>query len=333
MRKRRWVLWLMIWAVGAGLAQQDGLVTVRRTEVLFGESVEVYITQASEEMGYINLEEALAEMRRIQDALSPDIPGSQTHRINTMAGEAPVEVSPECFHLLQRAVLISKLTEGAFDMTLGVLDSLWRFDGSMRRLPDATSINALTPLVGYRQVVLDAEARTVFLPRKGMRIGLEAILRGYAADRAKELMLARGVPGGMINAGGVVTAWGAKSSGEKWMLGVADPKNTGKVHRWLPLIESSVAMVQTRKRFVRMGDRTYGHVLDPRSGYPVEGIRQVVVLSRTAEFSHALATALCALGPARGIRLVEQLGDTEAIIVDADGLMFWTRGLLPDPGR
>lgn len=323
---------LALYTAGAVVAQVPGRVTVRRTEALFGETVEVFITAGSEEMGYINLEEAFAEIRRVERLISTADPGSEISRINAMAGVRPVQVAPELFNLLRRANLIADLTSGSFDITVAALDTLWRFDGSMRQIPDRNAIAALLPSVGYGQLVLDPGARTVFLPRKDMKISLAAIAKGYAADRAKALMQSKEVPGGMINAGGVISVWGSKASGEKWMLGIADPKTPGKFRKWLPLIESSVGMVQVDKRFVKAGGRTYGEVLDPHTGMPVEGIRQVIVLARTAEFSDALATAICVLGPAEGIRLVEQLGDTEAVIIDSEGLMFWTRGLLLDPG-
>lgn len=309
------------------------MVTVHRSVRLMGTTVQVFITTENEDIGRINLEEAIGEMRRVEQLISSWQPDSETSRINRMAGQAPVPVSRELFHLLQRATLISELTSGAFDITVAAMDTLWRFDGSMRQIPDAAAIGRILPLVGYSKLVLDPEKQTAYLPEKGMKIAFGAIGKGYAADRAKALMQSKNVPGGMINAGGDITVWGTKASGEKWHLGIADPMHPGMVLKWVPLIESSVGMVEVNQRYVEANGRKFGQILDPRTGVPASGTQQVIVFARSAEFSDALATALCVLGPEASIRLVEQLGDTEAVIVDSEGLMFWTSGLLPDPGK
>nr|WP_255444142.1 FAD:protein FMN transferase [Robiginitalea sp. SC105] len=307
--------------------QQESLVTVRRVERLMGTQVTVTVTAENEEIGFIHIEEALAEIRAVEKRISSWDPDSETSAINAQAGIRPVPISRELFSLLSRAVQISELTSGAFDITYAALDTLWRIDGSMAQIPDREDVAAVLPLVGYRQLVLDREAQTAFLPKKGMRISLGGIGRGYAVDRAKDRMLDKQVPGGTINAGGDITAWGTRVTGDKWLLGISDPLNIGQVLKWIPLIESSVSIVRANSQFVRRGETSYGHILDPATGFPVPGIQEVTVLARTAELSDALATALCVLGPERGIRLIEYLGDTEAIIVDSDGIMYWTSGL------
>lgn len=308
--------------------QPPSLVTVRRAEKVLGVAVEVTVTAEDEELGYINIAEALAEIRRIEALLGADNPASEVSRINASAGVAPVTVRPELFKLLKRAVQISELTSGSFDITVGALEAVWRFDGSLKGLPDPKEIAGVLPLVGYRQLQLDPEKGTAFLPLPGMRIDLGGIDKGYAADRAKEVMLAKQVPGGMINIGGQITAWGNKARGEKWLLGVSDPVRVGHIRAWIPLIESSVSMIRPEARYLVYEGVTYGEVLNPANGRPASGIEQVTVLARSAELSQALATALCVLGPQQGIRLIEQLGDTEAIVVDKAGFLYHSSGLL-----
>lgn len=315
-------------AVALTFGQPPSLVTVRRSEKLLGVNVEVTVIAEDEEIGYINIEEALAEIRMVEKRISTADPRSEASLINARAGLAPVPVSRETFNLLQRAVQISELTYGAFDITVGALDSLWRFDGSLTRAPSREALDAVLPRVGYRQLQLDPANLTAFLPVAGMKIDLMGIGRGYAADRAKEVMLARQVPGGMISVGGDLTVWGSKATGEKWLLGISDPVQVGHIRAWIPLIESSVSMVRPENRYLRFNGVTYGEVLDPASGMPVQNIEQVTVLARSAELSQALATALCVLGPDRGIRLVELLGDTEAIVVTTAGTMAWSSGLM-----
>lgn len=310
--------------------QPPSLVTVRRAEKLLGVTVEVTVTAEDEELGYINIAEALAEIRRVEALLWAEDPASEISRINAAAGVAPVVVSGELFKLLKRAVQISELTSGAFDITAGALAAVWRFDGSLKGVPGPKEIARVLPLVGYRQLQLDPEKGTAFLPVAGMKLDMSGIDKGYAADRAKEVMLAKQVPGGLINIGGQLTAWGSKATGDKWLLGVSDPLHAGRIRAWIPLIESSVSMVRPEGRFLQHNGVTYSEVLNPLSGLPVSGIEQVTVLARSAELSQALATALCALGPVRGIRLAEQLGDTEAIVADKAGVLHYTSGLMLD---
>lgn len=307
--------------------QQDPLVTVRRSERLMGVEVTVTVTAENEEIGFIHIEEALSEMRRVAGWVSGRDPESEIHKINTNAGLKPVGVSRELYGLLERSLQISELTSGAFDITYAALDTLWRFDGTMAQIPSSEDVAAVLPFVGYRQLVLDAGNRTAFLPEKGMKINLEAIGRGYAVDRAKDRMLDKQVPGGTIQAGGDLSAWGTRGSGEKWLLGISDPINIGQILRWVPLIESAVSIVRTDAQFVQSGDRIYGYIMDPRTGFPAKGVAQATVLARNAELSSALAHALCVLGPEKGIRMIEYLGDTEAVIVDDAGIMYWTSGL------
>ena len=317
-------------AAALAWGQPPDLVTVRRSENLLGVTVEVTVTAESEELGYINIEEALAEIRAVEKRISTLDPLSEASRINAQAGIGPVAVSRELFKLLQRSVQISELTSGAFDITVGALATIWKFDGSPTRVPARDEIAAVLPKVGYRRLQLDPENQTAFLPEAGMAIDLMGIGRGYAADRAKEAMLYRQVPGGMISVGGDITVWGSKATGEKWLLGITDPVQAGHIRAWIPLIESSVSMVRPENRFIRANGVTYGELLDPASGMPARNIEQVTVLARSAELSHALATALCVLGPERGIGLVEHLGDTEAIVVNTSGAVYWSRGLMLD---
>lgn len=301
--------------------------TVRRTQRLLGSEVTVTVAAENEEIGFIRIEEALSEMRQVAGWVSSRDTESETYAINANAGIRPVSVSRELFSLLERAVQISELTSGAFDITYAALDTLWRFDGTMAQIPDAEDVAVVLPLVGYRHLELDAENRTAYLPEKGMKINLDAIGRGYAVDRAKDRMLDKQVPGGTIQAGGDLSAWGTRGSGEKWLLGISDPINIGQILKWVPLIESSVSIVRTDAQFVQSGDRTYGYIMDPFTGFPAEGVKQATVLARNAELSSALAHALCVLGPEKGIRLIEYLGDTDAVIVDDAGIMYWTSGL------
>ncbi|MBT8183529.1 MAG: FAD:protein FMN transferase [Eudoraea sp.] len=309
-------------------AQQEVKVTVRRTIPIMGSPFEITVVAQNEEIGYINIEEAAAEVVRIEKLISSWDPESETSIINKNAGIQPVKVSTELFKLIERALQISEITYGAFDISYAALDQLWRFDGSMEYLPTSTEIKKAVAKVGYRKIVLNPSQSTVYLKEKGMKIGFGAIGKGYAADKAKELLVSKQVPAGMINASGDITTWGTKATGEKWLIGVDNPTGKGAFFSWLPLIESSVAISGNHRDYVTLNGKRYSHIINPKTGYPVMGLRKVTVLAKSAELCDALSTAVFILGKKLGMALINQLDGTEAVILDEDDKVFRSNGIL-----
>ena len=239
-----------------------------------------------------------------------------------------MKVSVELFKLIERANQISEITDGAFDITFAGLDKIWNFDGSMKYKPTKDEIKQSVSRVGYRKIILNAEDRTVFLQLKGMKIGLGGIAKGYAADKAKELLVGKQVRAGFINASGDLTTWGTKATGEKWLIGIANPLSKDKIFSWLPVLESSVATSESYDKYITFEGKKYSHILDPRSGNPISGINSVSVFSQTAEWSDAIATAIFVLGVDSGMALINQIKGTEAIIVDGNNKMHKSSGIL-----
>ncbi len=312
------------------LAQERKYVTVKRTVKLMGTNFDITVVAANEEIGYINIDEATAEISRIEKMISSWDPLSETSLINKNAGIRPVKVSYELFKLIERSVQISELTDGAFDISFASIDQVWKFDGSMVYEPTAAEIKKSISKVGYRNIVLDEDARTVFLKSKGMKISFGAIGKGYAVDKAKELLVSKQVVAGVINASGDLTTWGTKASGEKWLIGIANPMNKSKIFTWLPILESSVATSRGFDRYVDFKGKKYSHIIDPRTGYPTTGISSVHVFAKSAEFCDALATAIFIMGIDEGLALVNQLPLTEVILVDSENKMHKSNGILFD---
>lgn len=311
-----------------GSAQQKKFVTVQRTVHLMGDSFDISIVADNEEIGYINIEEAVSEIKRIEKIISSWDEESEISQVNKNAGIKPVKVSVELFKLIGRANQISEITNGAFDVTFAGMDNIWKFDGSMKYRPTKDQLRKSLAKVGYRKIVLNEERRTVFLQLKGMKIGLGAIGKGYAADKAKALMVEKQVRGGVINAGGDLTTWGTKATGEKWLIGIANPHGKDKIFSWLPVLESSVATSDSYDKYISFEGKKYSHILDPRTGNPTSGINSVSVFSKTAELSDALATAIFVLGVDSGMALINQLQGTEAIIVHSGNTMHKSSGIL-----
>ncbi|MGB5482530.1 MAG: FAD:protein FMN transferase, partial [Eudoraea sp.] len=219
---------------------------------------------------------------------------------------------------------------GAFDITVAAMEGVWKFDGSMSMFPTPEQISRAVSKVGYKKIILNRVENTVFLKEKGMKIGFGAIGKGYAADKVKELLVSKQVPAGMINASGDIATWGTKATGEKWLIGVDHPRSNGKIFTWLPLIESSVSITGNLDRYVTFNGKKYAHYIDPKSGYPTTGISKVTILAKSAELCDALATAVYVLGKEKGISLINQLGDTEVVIVDSYNQMFKSNGIILD---
>jgi len=308
--------------------QDKKYITVKRTLKLMGSSFEITVVAQNEEIGYINIEEAAAEIKRVEKMISSWDSESETSLINKYAGIKPVKVSFELFKLIERAVQISEITYGAFDISFASLDRIWRFDGSMQYPPTPIEIKKSVSKVGYRKIVLNSAENTIFLKEKNMKIGFGAIGKGYAADKTKELLISKQVPAGMINASGDITTWGTKATGEKWLIGVDNPKGKGNFFSWLPLVESSVAIAGNHDMYVTFNGKKYSHIIDPKTGYPSLGISKVTVLAKSAELCDAMATAVYILGKDKGLALINQLGGTEAIIVDSHNKVYKSNGIM-----
>ncbi len=265
------------------------------------------------------LDTAIAEITRIEKLISSWDANSQTFSINKNAGIKPVKVDTELFSLIERAIQISKLTDGAFDISYASMDKIWKFDGSMKKMPSQETINASVAKVGFQNIVLDKENHTVFLKLKGMKIGFGAIGKGYAADKAKALLISKGVVSGIINASGDMNTWGIQPNGKEWTVAITNPMNKNKVFALFPLTDKAVVTSGNYEKYVNFNGKRYTHIIDPRTGYPSSGIISVTVFAPKAELADALATSVFVMGKKVGLDRINQLPKIECIIIDDQG--------------
>lgn len=267
--------------------------------------------------GHINT--AIAEITRIEKLISSWDVDSQTSNINSNAGVKPVEVNPELFDLISNALAISKLTDGAFDISYASMDRIWKFDGSMIRMPSKEEITASIAKVGFQNIILDEERSTAFLKRTGMKIGFGAIGKGYAADKAKALLIKNGVTSGIINASGDMNTWGKQRDGSEWKVAITNPLDKNKVFALLPISNGAVVTSGNYEKYVNFDGKRYSHIIDPRTGYPASGIISVTVFAPKAELADALATSVFVMGKEAGLDRINQLPQVECIIIDDKG--------------
>jgi thiamine biosynthesis lipoprotein len=300
----------------------------KRSLRLMGNRFEITVLEPDENRAAWLIELAIAEIRRIEGLLSTFLPESETNRINDMAGITPVEVSGEMIALIQRAQRISALTQGAFDLSYGSIDKrLWNFDLTMKSLPDAAIATKSVRLINFKNIEVDPLNRTVFLKEKGMRIGFGGIGKGYAADRAKEVLVKEGVSSGIVNASGDLTTWGKQENGEPWTIGIADPNVSNHLFSYINITDMSVATSGNYEKFVEINGKRYSHTIDPRTGMPVSGITSVTIISPFAELSDALATPVMIMGTDIGLDLLNQMKQVAALIIDDSNRLKTTRNI------
>lgn len=310
------------------VGQGEKYVTVKKTFEVMGGGFDITVISVDEELGYIYIQEALAEVQRIEKLISSWDEASETSLINKNAGVKPVPVSWELFKLIERSIQISEITNGAFDITYTALEDIWKFDGSMSRLPNKAEVKEAVSRTGYKNIILNSKDQTVYLNKRGMRISFGGIGKGFAADKAKALLVSKDVKAGIINLDGDITTWGTKATGEKWLIGIVNPERKGGLFSWLPILESSVATSGGDADFMLVNDKKFTHVLNPKTGFPSTGINSVSVFAKSAELSDALATSIFVMGLDAGLALINQLGDTEVIIVDNTNKMYKSNGII-----
>ncbi len=291
----------------------------KRSFALMGCSFDITVVANDSIAAIKHIETAVAEITRIEKLISSWDANSQTAKINQYAGLYPVTVDLELFNLIKNALAISKLTDGAFDISYASMDRLWRFDGTMNKMPSAERITASVEKVGFENIILNNEKRTVFLKRKGMKIGFGAIGKGYAADRAKEILIDRGVVSGIINASGDMNTWGNQPDGSEWKVAITNPLDKNKVFALLPISNGAVVTSGNYEKYVNFSGKRYSHIIDPKTGYPAIGIISVTVFAEKAELADALATSVFVMGKDVGIDRINQLPNVECIIIDEYG--------------
>lgn len=288
------------------------------------------ITVVGEDKGFAdrNIRLAIDEIKRIEQLFTTFKPDSQTNLINENAGIKPVKVDAEVFGLIERSIAISRITQGAFDITYGSIDkSLWNFDKGMDQLPSPELALKMVHLINYNNIILDKEHNTVFLKEKGMRIGFGGIGKGYAAEMAKNKLIANKVQSGIINASGDLTSWGVQPNGKQWNIGIADPDHPSAAFSYLEISGKAVATSGNYEKFVLIDGKKYSHTIDPKTGLPITGIKSVTVISDNAEFADAMATPIAVMGINAGLYLVNQIPDLYCIIIDDNNKIYTSKNI------
>jgi thiamine biosynthesis lipoprotein len=301
---------------------------VERSRVSMGSEVHLTAWTANERGALDAFEAAFDEFDRLDELMSVWKEGSEVERLNRAAGETPVPIGPEMREVLSMARLASEWTEGKFDVTFGVLSGLWKFDHDLDGgIPPRADVQARLPLIDYQQLVVDEAKGTAFLKRKGMRVHLGGIGKGYAVDRAAAVLRGRGFTDFMIQSGGDLYVAG-KRGDRSWRAGIQDPRGPkGSSFAAMDLSDAAFTTSGDYERFFMKDGRRYHHIIDPDTGEPSQGSRSVTIMAKTASLADALDTGIFILGPEKGMALIERLNGVEGVIVTSSNNVLVSSGL------
>lgn len=299
---------------------------VRREETIMGTRIYVEAWHDDPVRGAAAVDAVMADMRRINELMSHYRPDSQLSRINARAAVEPVAVEPELFDLIARSIRYSELTEGAFDITYASVGYLYDYRRQVH--PDEKQIRAALPGVNFRNLILEPANHTVRFGREGMRIDLGGIAKGYACDRGVEILRKFGVPNGIVTAGGDTRLLGDRR-GRPWIVGIRHPDDRKRVVLSMPLADVGISTSGDYERYFDEGGVRYHHIIDPKTGHSPSGVRSVTIIGPTATDTEGWSKGVFIKGAKEGIALIERYPQFDAVVVDKDGKVWYSKGLAP----
>jgi len=305
---------LAVVALLAGCHQQPAAHSY--TSIQMDTVVEVTLNGVAERRARALAQEVFALFDRVEREMSRYRDDSTVSAIDRNAPRW-TPISPDLATVLREAVRVAALSRGTFDPTIGAVSGLWGFGDEGGHIPEAEALKAALATVGYPRLVVQQKRARLLYP--GTRLDLGGIAKGFAVDRAAELLAKAGVKGAIVNAGGDIRVLGERPGGGPWHIGIQHPRDPEALLTRLDLTDTAVVTSGDYERYFIEDGIRYHHILDPKSGQPARGCQSVTVVTQSAMTGDALATAAFVLGPERGMALLKRAGVARAIIVDAKG--------------
>lgn len=296
---------------------------------LIGTVVEIILVGKDEARLNMAAEAAFAEIKRLEGLMSHYKEGSDVSRINEASGKEAVTISKEALDVIESSIYVSQISNGAFDVTMGVLGKAWHFtkdDKGEFTPPSPEEVKKLLPLVDYRGIIIDKKNSTVKLAKQGMRINLGGIAKGYIVGKAIETLKGHGIKKGIVHAGGDMVVF-QEPNDLPWNIGIQNPRDKDKIIGTLKVSNAAISTSGDYERFFIKNGVRYHHIIDPSTGFPANKSRAVTILAKEPMFADALSTAIFVMGPDIGMELIKRLPDVEGLIIDADGKMTISPGL------
>lgn len=327
----------------AGCSKQERI--YKESRIAMDTICTITVVSSSKRQAKEAVDAGFTEIKRLEGLLNFFSPDSEITAINRSSGYKPVRVSKETLNIIKKAVRISDYTNGAFDLAIGPLTRLWGFsDKTIPDVPKAQKIKNILPLVDYRKIKINDSTSEIFLEKRGMELDPGGISKGYAADKAIEVIKSSGIKAALVAIGGDIRGFGLKPDGSPWRVGIQNPrpKSGLKAQGSPPLAEGvgdeedvfvtfylkdmAVSTSGDYQRFFIKEGRRYHHIFNPKTGFPAEGVISVSVIAPEGYMADALSTGIFVLGSEKGIKLLESLG-ISGIIVDMNKRIFYTKDL------
>lgn len=301
---------------------------IEDTQFLMGTVVQIKIYHAQKEAA---LKDAFARVKELANKITVNQKGSEVDHINDEAGKEPVKVSDDVFYLIKRAKYYSNNSAGSFDLAIGPITSLWHIGFDDARKPSQAEIDRELKFVNYKNVVLNERKKTVYLKEVGMKLDLGGIAKGYITDEVVKVLKNDGVNTAIVDLGGNIFVMGHSPKGSKqpWTVGIQDPKSPrGTSLGKLPATNKTIVTSGIYERYLKVGNKTYMHLMNPKTGYPFENnLMGVSIITNKSINGDALSTATFDKGLTTGIKYIESRKDTEAIFVTKEHKVYITSGL------
>jgi FAD:protein FMN transferase len=273
-----------------------------------------------EKVAQLSIDSAFKEIYRLEKLMNRYDPNSQLSKVNKLAAKEPVVIDEDLFDILQQSIRYSKLTDGAFDITVGPLVDLWKKCAEANSMPTDKQLDQVKKIIGYDKLILDANNFTVRFTTQGVSLDLGAIAKGFAADKATEEMKKRGASGGMVSIGGQIGCFGPTEQKDKWIIGIQNPAKLeeSRIIAKLMLSDIAVSTSGNYERFYKIGGKRFSHIFNPATEKSTDELASVTIIAANGSLSDALATAVSVLGTKRGLELIEKIQGVEAILIGAD---------------
>ncbi len=278
---------------------------ITQTQIIMSTEVTI-IAEASFE----DIQKAFDVIKKVDSLMNDYNPQSE---ISVLNREGKKEVSPMLREVILKSIHFSRITEGAFDITVGPLVRLWQRMGYERRLPTPRELKDTLSLVDYQKIRING--KMIFLEKKGMRLDVGGIAKGYAVDKAVEVLKKMGVKNALVNAGGDMYCLGEGPHG-KWRVGIQHPRKMNEIVGIIEVKDKGIATSGDYRRYYMIRGKRYSHIINPATGWTVQDIpMSVTIIAPDATTADALATGVFVLGPKRGIELINNLPGVEGMIV------------------
>lgn len=314
------VLVLVLFLIGFFIARNAGdeIKTVKRTQILLGTVVEIQIRNTDEKKADKAITKAFAEIRRIDDLFTTYNDVSPVWKINN-SDDSIYIVDEEIYNLMLMCDSLWRISDGGFDVAIESLIQVWGFDSETPDVPGSYEIVSALKQSGWNNIQLLNENKFHRKEKAGLNFG--AIAKGYAVDKAIEVLQNEGISEAFVNAGGEI-----KTIGSDWIVGVQHPRNMKEIVCRIKLNGISVATSGDYENYFEKDGVRYHHILNPNTGYPGKGIQSVTVIHKDNAFADGLATAVFVMGKVKGLELIESLSDTESMIINDEGKIFYSSG-------